>query len=79
MYGTGRLPEPNSRDPYYYDSHASVPYICTYICRCRQKYHVPYMHAQIHPAIWVVIKIMVPSWGTLNIRGRIIIGTKKGP
>ena len=28
--------------------------------------------------MWVVIKIMVPFWGTLNIRGRIIIGTQKG-
>ena len=25
----------------------------------------------------MVIKIMVPFWGTLNIRGRIIIGTQK--
>ena len=29
--------------------------------------------------IWVVVKIMVPFSGTLNIRGRIIIGTQKGP
>ena len=28
--------------------------------------------------IWVVIKIMVPFRGTLNIRGRIIIGTQNG-
>ena len=27
--------------------------------------------------IWVVVKIMVPFWGTLNIRGRIIIGIQK--
>ena len=28
--------------------------------------------------IWVVVKIRVPFWGTLNIRGRIIIGIQKG-
>ena len=28
--------------------------------------------------IWVVVKIMAPSWGTLNIRCRIIIRTQKG-
>ena len=28
--------------------------------------------------IWVVVKIMVLFWCTLNIRGRIIIGTQKG-
>ena len=28
--------------------------------------------------IWVVVKIMVPFWGTLNIRCRIIIGIQKG-
>ena len=28
--------------------------------------------------IWVVVKIMVPFLGTLNIRCRIIIGTQKG-
>ena len=28
--------------------------------------------------IWVVVKIMVPFLGTLNIRGRIIVGTQKG-
>ena len=27
---------------------------------------------------WVVVKIMVPFLGTLNIRCRIIIGTQKG-
>ena len=26
----------------------------------------------------MAIKIMVPFWGTLNIRGRIITGTQKG-
>ena len=26
----------------------------------------------------MVVKIMVPFWGTLNIRGRIIIGIQKG-
>ena len=25
----------------------------------------------------MVVKIMVPFWGTLNIRGRIIMGTPK--
>ena len=28
--------------------------------------------------IWVVVKIMVPFWGTLNNRCRIILGTQKG-
>ena len=28
--------------------------------------------------IWVVVKIMVPFLGTLNIRGRIIVGIQKG-
>ena len=28
--------------------------------------------------IWVVVKIMGPFWGALNIRGRIIIGLQKG-
>ena len=28
--------------------------------------------------IWVVVKIRVPFWGTLNIRCRNIIGTPKG-
>ena len=28
--------------------------------------------------IWLVVKIMVPFVGTLNIRGRILIGTQKG-
>ena len=28
--------------------------------------------------IWVVVKIMVPFWGTLNVRGRSIIGIQKG-
>ena len=29
-------------------------------------------------SIWVVVKIMVPFGGTLNIRCRIIIGTQNG-
>ena len=28
--------------------------------------------------MWAVIKIIVPFWGTLNIRGRIIIGIQEG-
>ena len=29
--------------------------------------------------MWVVVKIMVPFWGTPNIRCRIIIGIQKRP
>ena len=32
----------------------------------------------IQAIIWVVVKIMVPYWGTLNIRCRIIIRIQKG-
>ena len=28
--------------------------------------------------MWVVVKIRVPFWGTLNARCRIIIGTQRG-
>ena len=30
------------------------------------------------PSIWVVVKVMVPFWGILNLRCRIIIGIQKG-
>ena len=30
------------------------------------------------PYTWVVVKIMVPFWGTLNIKCRIILGIQKG-
>ena len=29
-------------------------------------------------SIWLVVKVMVPFWGTVNISGRIIIGIQKG-
>ena len=32
----------------------------------------------MHSAIWVVVKIYSPFWGTLNNRCRIIIRTPKG-
>ena len=28
--------------------------------------------------MWVAVKIMIPFWGTLNIRCRIIVGIHKG-
>ena len=40
-------------------------------CGCREIYD----HCI---GIWVVVKIMVPFWGTLNVRCRIILGIRKG-
>ena len=28
--------------------------------------------------VWVVVKIVIPFWGTLNVRCRMIIGIQKG-
>ena len=43
-----------------------------YKCVCVCIYTMLYMY------IWVVVKIMTPFLGTLNIRCRIIIGNQKG-
>ena len=36
------------------------------------------IYTYLYMYIWVVVNIMVPFWGTLNIRGRIIIGIQIG-
>ena len=50
----------------------------------RNIYRVPvyvYISVDIYVCVrvytWVVVKIMVPFWGTLNTRCRIIIGIQK--
>ena len=37
-----------------------------------------YLHPKFEGLIWVVVKIKVPFWVTLNNRCRIITGTQKG-